>query len=336
MARSTRLTVIALALGLLAGCVGPNLPETPQVSAPEAIRVRANGRIVRVPIEDYVLGSTLSEVSPVRETPAAVARIFDVQAILSRTYAVSRLGRHRPEGFDLCDTTHCQLYEPGRIATSRFAEAAREAVGRTRGVILVFSERPAEALYHSDCGGHTASADLVWGGPSVPYLTGAPDAVPSLTHRKWLFEAALDRVEVALNLDARSRVGRRLNSIRVLKRDPSGRAAEIEIRGERTLVVRGEEFRAILNRTLGDRALLSTRLAIERSGASYRFTGTGFGHGVGLCQAGAAARAARGESPELILAAYFPGARPQRARPIASRLGGNLLGMEGSRLLKSP
>ena len=81
----------------------------------------------------------LSEVTPVGADPAAVARIFEVQTVLARTYAVAHLGRHQKDGFDLCDTTHCQLYQPARIKTSRFAEAARHAVERTRGVVLMFS-----------------------------------------------------------------------------------------------------------------------------------------------------------------------------------------------------
>jgi stage II sporulation protein D len=53
---------------------------------------------------------------------------------------------------------------------------------------------------------------------------------------------------------------------------------------------------------------MSTRMSITRSGSTYVFEGTGFGHGVGLCQAGAAARARRGDTTEAILAAYFTGA----------------------------
>ncbi len=109
-----------------------------------------------------------------------MARIFEVQTVLARTYAVAHLGRHE-EGFDLCDSTHCQLYQPARIKTSRFADAARHGRRANPGRGVDVFAPPAEALYHSDCGGHTASADAVWGGAHVPYLTGAPDHVPSLT-----------------------------------------------------------------------------------------------------------------------------------------------------------
>jgi stage II sporulation protein D len=62
-----------------------------------------------------------------------------------------------------------------------------------------------------------------------------------------------------------------------------------------------------VNAAFGPRALQSTRFTVTRSGSTFRFVGTGYGHGVGLCQVGAAARARLGESTEAILAAYFPG-----------------------------
>lgn len=335
MAR-VRLFSILLALGIAAGCVNPRTPRQATFAAPDVIRVRTGGRIVAVPIEDYVLGSALSELTPIGADPAAVSRIFEVQTVLARTYAVAHLGRHQKDGFDLCDLTHCQLYQPGRIKTSRFANAARRAVEATRGVVLMFSNKPAEALYHSDCGGHTASADEVWGGAHVPYLTGAPDHVPSLTHRTWTFDAPIEKVRAVLNLDPRSKVGRRLERIAVTTRDDSGRAQEVQVRGETTRQLRGEDLRAILNSEFGFRAIMSTRLAIERRGASYRFTGTGFGHGVGLCQTGAAARAARGEAVAGILSAYYPGAALTRVLSSGTRSTANLLGRELPGLLRSP
>jgi stage II sporulation protein D len=127
-----------------------------------------------------------------------------------------------------------------------------------------------------------------------------------------------------------------LSGFAVGTRDPSGRASTVRVAGERTHVVRGEDIRAILNRTFGDRAIMSTRFAVERRGTAYRFTGTGFGHGVGLCQTGAAARAAAGQAAADILTAYFPGSslsRPLSPRPVSSA---NLLGGDRPALLHSP
>jgi stage II sporulation protein D len=259
-----------------------------------------------VPLEEYVLAAALAEVTPLNESPGTIERIYEVQAVLARSYAVSHIGRHAAQGFDLCDSGHCQLYEPARLKTSRFAAAARTAAERTAGSILTYSHRPAEALFHADCGGYTAAADAVWGGLSVPYLAATRDDPPLATHRAWTRVVKADELRSALNADARSRVGSTLEGLQVRERDVSGRAIAVAVGGSRLL--RGEEFRDIVNQRLGGRAIQSTRFTIRRSGETYIFEGTGFGHGVGLCQLGAVARARRGDSLESILAAYFHGA----------------------------
>ena len=284
----------------------PRASRPPVMALPADVRVSIAGRVTSVPLEDYVLGTSLSEVSPVGESPAATARIFEVQAVLARTFAAAHLGRHAAQGYDLCDDTHCQLYQPGRVASSRFARVAREAVAKTRGRVVTFAGRPAEALFHSDCGGHTAPSTSAWGGAPVPYLAGRRDNVPGATHRPWEFSVATAPLRAALNSDPRSAVGARLDDLAILERDTSGRAVRIAIKGERQSILRAEQIRAIVNGQFGDRAIQSTRFTVKHSGSRWTFHGTGFGHGVGLCQVGAAARARRGESLERILLAYFP------------------------------
>jgi stage II sporulation protein D len=293
-----------------ASCGAPPLrgPQGRGHTVPSHVRVRTGGRIVSVPLEEYVLGSVLAEVTPLNESPATVERIYEVQAVLARTYAASHGGRHQVEGFDVCDTAHCQLYEPDRIRTSRFVAAAREAARRTSGTVLEFAHQPAETLFHADCGGHTAAADAVWGGPPVPYLLPETDNVPSATHRSWQSVFSVDELRAALNRDRRSQVGATLKAIDVTLRDGSGRAEQVLITGDQRRVLRGEDLRAIVGETLGDRAIQSTRFSVVSTGRSYVFQGTGFGHGVGLCQVGAAARARRGDSLETIFGAYFRGA----------------------------
>lgn len=268
--------------------------------------VRTGGRIETVPLEDYVLASALAEVSPVDQPAAVVERIFEVQAVLARTYAAGHLGKHRSEGFDLCDTTHCQLYDPNRLRVSRFAPEARNAVRRTAGLVLIYQGRLAEGLYHADCGGYTASAVDVWGG-SVPYLVGAPDDVPSTVHRQWRIAVPLEQLRVALNASPRSEVGRTLDRIDVIEQDCGGHANRISVAGEHSHELRGEEFRTILNRALGPRAIQSTLFTVSRTRTDVVFAGAGFGHGVGLCQVGATERARRGDSLQAIVSHYFPG-----------------------------
>ena len=273
------------------------------------ISVRTTGHVVDVSIEDYVLATILAEVAPSSESPAVAARIFEVQAIVARSYAVTHVGRHRAEGFDLCDTTHCQIYDPARVKTSKLAPVAREAVRLTTGRILTYGDRPAEALFHADCGGSTASAEAVWGLRAVPYLLPYADDLGAGVHRQWKWSATAESLRSALAGDARTNVGRTLTGIAIALRDDSGRARQITLNGETPRTVRGEDFRSAIARGLGARTIQSTRMSVTRSGSTYLFEGTGFGHGVGLCQAGAAARARRGESTVQILEAYFQGTR---------------------------
>ena len=69
-----------------------------------------------LPLEDYVAGAALSEAAPGAAGARAAEAMFEVQAIVARTYAEAHRGRHAREGFDLCSTTHCQIYEPARLA----------------------------------------------------------------------------------------------------------------------------------------------------------------------------------------------------------------------------
>lgn len=296
----------AMALLLVAACQPPQLPESTITRLPESVTVRTAGRIETVPLEEYVLASALAEVSPVDQPAGAVERIFEVQAVLARTYAAGHIGKHRSEGFDLCDTTHCQLYDPNRLRVSRFASEARDAVRRTAGVVLTYQGRLAESLYHADCGGYTASAVDVWGG-SVPYLIGASDDVPSNLHRQWRVAVPLEQLRVALNDNPRSEVGRTLDRLDVIEQDCGGHANRIAVAGEHAHELRGEEFRTIVNRALGPRAIQSTLFTVSRTRTDVVFSGAGFGHGVGLCQVGAAERARRGDSLQTIVSHYFPG-----------------------------
>lgn len=302
---------------MAAGCAtGPGrvmLPSGKVTSAlPRTIRVQVRegtARVVReVGLEDYVATTALSEVHPGNGDERVAARVFEVQAVIARTYAVSNRGRHEKDGFDLCATTHCQLYEPARLKTSRWAAVVGAAVERTAGELLWFAGGPARAVFHADCGGHTSSATAVWGGFGPVYLSAATDNGPAESaHAGWTFEARAAALHAALNADPRTAVGATLDSVEIAGRDEAGRAELIVLRGSRTFVVRGEVFREVVTRALGIRTLRSTLFSVKTSRGAFVFSGKGFGHGVGLCQSGALARLKAGASPDQVLAHYFPG-----------------------------
>ena len=289
-------------------------PPASRVNLPAYVRVGTKDgnklTIRQVPFEQYVQATILSEFAPPSGDPATVERMLEVQSIVARTYALSRLGRHSAEGYDLCSTTHCQIYDPSRLRTSRWAPLATEAVRQTAGRVLWFDGTPASALFHADCGGHTSRADDVWSGSGRPYLVSIVDDGPAEhAHSTWKYEATSAAVLHALNADSRTRVGARLNSIQVLDRDSAGRAERIALHGTTDRVVRGEELRDVLATAFGARSVRSTWFNVETRGQTFVFEGRGFGHGVGLCQAGALARVRAGEKLPAILQTYFPGTK---------------------------
>jgi stage II sporulation protein D (peptidoglycan lytic transglycosylase) len=302
---------------LTAGCVvAPVRVMVPsgvgRTASPKTIRVQVregSALVVRqVSLEDYVAVAAMSEAHPDVTDEAVAERMFEVQAVIARTYAASNRGRHAKDGFDLCSTTHCQLYEPARLRTSRWAPVVQAAAQGTAGELLWFADAPALAVFHADCGGHTSSAAAVWGGVAPAYLCGATDKGPAGgAHADWTFETRAAGLRAALNADQRTAVGARLDRIEIAGRDSSGRAEKIVLRGTRTFVVRGEVFREVVTRALGVKSLRSTLFTVKKSRDAFVFLGRGFGHGVGLCQAGALARLKAGESPEHVLEHYFPG-----------------------------
>jgi len=274
------------------------------------VQVREGTALVvrEVALEDYVATAALSEIHPEIADEDVAERMFEVQAVIARSYAASNRGRHAKDGFDVCATTHCQMYEPARLRTSRWAAVARAAVQRTGGQLLWFADAPARAVFHADCGGHTSNAASVWGGVAPAYLSGASDDGPACNaHADWTFETRTAALRAALNADPRTAVGARLDRIEIAGRDEAGRAEQILLRGTRTFAIRGEVFRDVLTRAFGVKSLRSTLFSVTKSRDVFAFSGKGFGHGVGLCQAGALARLKAGASPDQVLAHYFPG-----------------------------
>lgn len=281
-------------------------PATIRVGVKEGNRIT----IRKVPFETYVQAAILSEFAPPNGDPQTVERMLEVQAVIGRTYAIAHLNRHAAEGFDVCATTHCQLFEPSRLTSSRWAAQSAEAVRHTTGTVLWFRNGPADALFHADCGGRTSRADDVWSGVGQPYLVSINDNGPAAkAHATWRYETTEAALIAALNKDPRTRVGATLRNIEVLDRDEVGRADRLAIRGSQERVIRGEELRDVLSQSFGSRAVRSTWFEIRHSASSYIFDGRGYGHGVGLCQAGALARIRAGAKLPAVLQQYFPGTR---------------------------
>jgi stage II sporulation protein D len=259
-------------------------------------------------LDDYLFGVLAAEASVEDEFAALKA-----QAVVSRTYALANLRRHARDGYDFCNTTHCQrfLHITEENARPDFHELVRRAVHETSGEVLrgARGSLASEVFFSTSCGGQTANLQALWGMPArEPYQRGVRDEYCSaMPHAHWTDAIPATQLAQALRADERTDVGARVDALTVVKRDATGRAEEIAIAGERRRVsVRGWDFKIIVGRTLGWSVLKSSRFDVRRAGDRFVFRGSGFGHGLGLCQNGAHVMAARGSSYRQILAYYFP------------------------------
>lgn len=248
----------------------------------------ADGHVTLIPLEAYV-----SRVLAGEGDPRAADAAQQALAIAIRTYTLKNAGRHARDGYDLCDSTHCQVLRPSTPTSRRAAMA-------TVGQVLTYNGELAEVFYSASCGGRSERAGDVWPGADYPYLVSRRDDVCE-DDPKWVVDFSLDAVQHALE-----RVGfegDRLRDVDVDGHTSSGRVARLRLSGMRPNVIAADQFRL----AIGAVELKSTAFSLEKHGTQLRFTGRGFGHGVGMCAIGAARRASRGEDARAILAQYYPG-----------------------------
>ena len=269
-----------------------------QSSAPASVRVgvlKAGGgyAVVEMPIETYVARVVAGEAARDSQ-PAALEAL----AITVRTFAAANLGRHRADGFDLCDQTHCQVLRTATAATDR-------AAGATAGRLLLHDGAAATVYYSASCGGHTSVPSEVWPGhEDPPYLPSREDDACGGAP-EWTSE--LHASDLLRALRASGFRGAAIRDIHVASRTGSGRVARLRVDGLDPLYLSGQDLRVAVGRTLGWQHIKSAAFELRRNGDVYRFTGRGSGHGVGLCVIGSAKLAVRGRTAEQILARYFPG-----------------------------
>lgn len=292
-----RRVALLVAVGLIAAIADAPRGQVPLPaieSPPPTLRIGITqpGGAVKaetIAIDDYVARVLSGEGQP-KAAPAAQEAL----AIVIRTFALANRQRHRAEGYDLCDTTHCQVMRPVHAA-------ARAAAVATSGRVLLDRGRPAFVFYSAHNGGTPALASEIWPG-AVDYAPGelhdACDEIPG-----WTADLTTDDVERVLQAAGLS--GRRLRRLTILDRTASGRAGRMRADGFTPDTIAAYEFRMAAGRTLGWQRVRSTAFTLSEAKDGYRLDGVGYGHGVGLCVVGAGLRAARGEDTATILHAYF-------------------------------
>jgi stage II sporulation protein D len=272
---------------------------------------RREGRllvIVTMPLEEYIAAVLMAESGDFENVESQKA-----MAVVARTYSMRFLGQHEVEGFDFCDTTHCQVFGwKGANA------AVRAAVKATRGEVLRFEGKLAQTFYHQNCGGTTAAAQEAWPAVTEAYLTSHADAYCAARGvLKWesaIRVADLDRALRSAGLAAPA--GWKM--IEILSRSESGRAQRLKLAdgagGEAR--VSASTFRFAVDRALGWQKIRSDLYDVRNASEQIVFSGRGAGHGVGLCQAGAEEMARQGKSYGEILSFYYPGTQIGTAEKI--------------------
>jgi len=277
----------------------------PSIAAGFPLQIQASeGHLLltaAIPIEDYVAAVLAGESGDFRNDESLKA-----MAVVVRTYATRFRGQHASEGYDFCDTTHCQVPSWNSISP-RIASA----VEFTSGEILLFQGAAASTYYHQNCGGVLAASKEAWPTVAEPYLRSHPDpycvTASPLTWESSISVADLDAALRTAGLSPPTG----WTSIEIVSRSESGRAQRLRLKGGSSpdSLISASSFRFAVDRALGWNKVRSDLYDLRNNGDHILFSGRGSGHGVGLCQAGAEEMARQGKEYRQILDFYFPGTR---------------------------
>jgi SpoIID/LytB domain protein len=296
--------------------------------------------VVVLPIEEYLRGVVPSEIGgdahpEALKSQAVAARSETVVALRTRKYA----GPH----YDLCADVECQAFS----GLSKVTAAADEAIRATRGQVLTYEGEPIGAYYASNCGGYAEAAHVVWPDRTkpVPYWSANPDlmddsrpvldtdkavaewldanppawcnpdlhpGLPSWSKRNFRWEREIETAQITAALERRGTPVGRVLELRSGERGESGRLKTLIVVGEQGQAEVGPEL-AI--RQLVDPPLRSACFVVSPGSAPDKLMvrGAGWGHGVGMCQTGAIARAQAGQDYATILAHYYRETRLMKA-----------------------
>lgn len=186
-----------------------------------------------LPIEDYLRGVLKMEVNP-----SWPSEMLKSQAIISRTYAFKHIGRHGSGGFDVCASSHCQVYR-GINAEDPVLD---KAIRATQGIVVMYGNTFALTPFHSDSGGATADVSTVWGG-NVPYLKGTKEPVPYTSpYSAWEVTLTADQIQLGLQKNGHH-IGK-VRSVEILAKDRFGRINTLKISGAKgDLILKSNAFR---------------------------------------------------------------------------------------------
>lgn len=291
-----------------------------------------------LPLEDYLRSVNSSEM-----TADCPLELLKAQTIAARSTWLATRGRHHHgEAFDICADDHCQCYR----GVDTIADTSRRAVDETEGQVLCHHGSVCDARYSKSCGGIVEAYENVWEDTPVPYMValcdndGAADPprrseaewqqyileeedvwcnterwqVPGMLgysdgFYRWTVEMTRTQVADLLRRRAGLEFGE-LHDITPGPRGRSGRLLSMDVHTDRGVFTIGKELK--IRRALSESHLYSAAIRFEWRGETLVIHGKGWGHGVGMCQLGAARMALAGRTCATILTHYYPGSELRR------------------------
>jgi stage II sporulation protein D len=240
--------------------------------------------INHVDVENYVAGVVQSEGGgSVKDN-----EFYIVQAICCRTYALNNMKKHSKEGFNLCDSIHCQLYM-GHCQSSDILLA----VYRTAGDVIVdTTKRMISAAFHSNSGGETANSEDVWSIPTT-YLKSVADT----------FSLGMPDAKWEKTVLASDWLNFLKNKYNFPVNDSVKRKAALNFQQPHRKIYFVDSIKLTAIRT--ELGLKSTWFSLRQVGNNVVFSGKGYGHGVGMSQEGAIRMSKLGYSYKEIIRYYY-------------------------------
>lgn len=273
-------------------------------------------------VEQYLRGVVPLEIGR-RDTSFIEA--LKAQAVAARTYTYKRIFDRSSFDYDMLSTVADQVYGGASVEYG----ICDQAIAATKNCIMVYGDTIIEAYYHSTCGGKTANIEDVWNRSPKAYLRsvndtdsgGVPYCLGSSSYN-WEETWSSFQLSTILHKSASPRPRGEvllgpLEQISVKNRFTCGRVGECILKSRTNQIrLRGDEIRFVFRRSVpGNPILKSARFTIkEFSSSRLVLSGSGYGHGVGMCQFGALGRASAGKSFSEILYAYYPGVTLQTVK----------------------
>ncbi|WP_294499532.1 SpoIID/LytB domain-containing protein [uncultured Gemmiger sp.] len=259
------------------------------------------GQAVSLPAREYLMGAAACEM-PIDWPDEALK----AQMVASHSWALYQLAQGDSSGTAITvNSAQCSGWTSAQVLQSRWGDdfaANWQRLGELADTVLyqlvLYDGQPAATCYHAISCGHTQASQRVWA-QALPYLQGVDSAWDAQADGyevtiQYSAQQVSDALYAGLNIDTQGNPDQWFGEILW---DSAGYVDTVTVCGQ---AVTGPQMRSALS-------LRSACFAIAWQDGQFVITTRGYGHGVGLSQAGARAMAAGGSSWREILAYYFPG-----------------------------